>query len=142
MELIYVIPADAAEANPNGKFSLLGGGIDNISVPAFPAVHPGIALVVRLRAQTSEAKQSHSFHINIDGPNNFQTTPGAIAEFTPIALQSEPDRPIVLNLVMNIALLVFPEPGTYLFHLYVDNQEVGMFPLYVQLLNPNEVGSA
>jgi len=30
MELIYVIPADAAQASSDGKFSVLGGGIENI----------------------------------------------------------------------------------------------------------------
>jgi len=142
MELIYVIPADAAEASPNGKFSLLGGGIENIFVPGFPAIHFGLALVVRLRVLSSEAEQDHKFHVDIIGPDDFQVTSEVIVEFRPRALPGEPDRPITFTLVMNIPPLVFPESGTYLGHLYVDNQEVGTFPLEVQKLTIDETSSS
>lgn len=141
MELIYVIVADAAQANPNGKFSVLGGGIENIYVPAFPAVHPGLALVVRLSVQVSEANQSHDFRVDIAGPNDFYVTSGGIVGFRSVALQEEPDRPTTVNLVMNMSLLVFPEPGMYLFRLYVDTKEVGNYPLYVLEPNPNDATS-
>lgn len=142
MELIYVIPADAAQASPDGKFSLLGGGIENINAPAFPAVQSGLALVVRLRALPSEAEQVHKFGIEIIGPKDFHLTSGDIAEFRPTPLHEVSDRPLTINLVLNIPLLVFPEPGTYLFHLYVDSQEVGTFPLDVQKIDIGEVSSS
>lgn len=141
MELIYVIPADAAEASPNGKFSLLGGGIENIYVSTFPAVHPGLALVVRLRVLASEAEQSHNFRVDINGPNDFHVTAGEIAEFRLKVSQGEHDRSNILSLIVNMSPLVFPEPGTYLFQLYVDSQEVGQFPLFVQKLNIDEVSN-
>jgi hypothetical protein len=142
MELIYVIPADAAEAGPGGKFSLLGGGIENIYAPAFPAVQPGLALVVRLRVLASEAEQDHKFSIGIIGPKDFRVTSGDIAEFRPTPLHGVSDRPLTVNLILNMPLLVFPEPGTYHFHLYVDSQEVGMFPLDVQKIPIDEVSSS
>lgn len=141
MELIYVIVADAAQANLNGKFSVLGGGIENIYVPAFPAVHPGLGLVVRLSVQASEANQSHDFRVDIAGPNDYYVTAGGTARFSSVALHDEPDRSTTLNLVMNIPILVFPEPGTYLFRFYVDTKEVGNYPLYVQELDPNDASS-
>lgn len=134
MELIYVIPADAAQTHPDGKFSLLGGGIENINAPAFPAVHPGLSLVIRLRAQASEAKEPHDFRIDIAGPNDFYVTAGAIVGFRSTTLQDEPDHPVAFNLIINMPILVFPEPGTYFFHLYVGAQEVGNVPLNVQKL--------
>ncbi len=142
MELIYVIPADAAELNPNGKFSLLGGGIENIYAPTFPAIHPGLALVVRLHVLSAEVEQDHKFRVDIIGPNDFQVTPGAIVEFKPRALPGESDRPITFTLIMNLSLLVFPEPGTYLGHLHVDSQEVGTFSLDVQKLDSDKVSSS
>lgn len=142
MELIYVIPADAAEANPNGKFSLLGGGIENIYAPTFPAVHPGLALVVRLRALASEAQQDHKLRLHITGPNDIHVAPEVVAEMRPNPLHSVPNRTTTLNLVMNIPLLVFPEPGTYLFHLYIDSQEVETFPLDVQKIVIDESSSS
>ena len=141
MELIYVIAADAAQASPDGKFSLLGGGIENVYTPSFPAIQPGLALVVRLRAQASEAKEPHNFRVDIAGPNDFNATAGGIAGFRSIDSQDVPDHPVTLNLIMNMPILVFPEPGTYDFHLYVDTQEVGNFLLNVQKLNPDEISS-
>lgn len=142
MELTYVILADAAELSPNGKFSLLGGGIENIFAPTFPAIHPGLALVVRLRARSSEVEQDHKFHVDIIGPNDFNVTPGTIIEFKPRTMPGEPDRPVAFTLVMNIVPIVLPEPGTYLGHLYVDSQEVGTFPLDVQKSTIDEASSS
>lgn len=141
MELIYVIPADAAQADTNGKFSLLGGGIENINALAFPAVQPGLALVVRLRLLASETEQDHKFSVDIIGPNDFQVSSGDIAEFRLTSTSSVSDRPLAVNLILNMRLLVFPEPGIYHFHLNVDSQEVGTFPLHVQKINPDEVSS-
>lgn len=141
MELIYVIVADAAQTNPNGKFSILGGGVENIHALTFPAIHPGLALVVRLSVQASEANQSHDFRVDIAGPNDFYVTAGGIAEFRSVALGDEPDRPTALNLVMTMPILVFPEPGTYHFRLYVDSKEVGNYPLDVLKLNPHDASS-
>jgi hypothetical protein len=142
MELIYVIPADAAQGSPNGKFSLLGGGIETINAHSFPAVQPGFALVVRLRILASEAEQDHKFSIDIIGPKDFRVTLGDIIEFKPASSYGASDRPFAVNLILNMPLLVFPEPGTYHFHLHVDNQEVGTFPLNVQKIDISEVSSS
>lgn len=134
MELIYVIAADAAQAHPDGKFSLLGGGIETINALAFPVIHPGLALVVRLRAQTAEAREPHDFRVDIAGPNDFYVTAVALTGFRSTASQDDPARPVTFNLIINMPILVFPDPGTYFFHLYVGTVEVGNFPLNVQKL--------
>ena len=138
MKLIYVIPADAAQASPNGKFSLLGGGVESINVSSFPAVHAGLALVVRLDVLASEAEQDHKCSIDIVGPKDFRVKSGDILEFRP-TLPSVPDRPFAINLILNMPLLVFPESGAYDFHLYVDGQEVGEFSLNAQKIDSSEV---
>ncbi|HEY4036764.1 MAG TPA: hypothetical protein VGL94_22635 [Ktedonobacteraceae bacterium] len=142
MELIYVIPADAAQAAPNGKFSLLGGGIENINALTFPTVQPGLALVVRLRVLPSEAEQDYKFSVHIIGPKDFRVISGDIAEFRPISSHGVSERPFAVNLILNMPLLVFPEPGTYRFCLYVDGQEVGTFPLDVQKIDNGEISSS
>ena len=131
MELIYVILADAAQASSDGKFSLLGGGIENINVLAFPAIHPGLALVIKLGARAAEAKEPHDFRVDIAGPNGFYVTAVALTGFRSTVSHDEPDHRVTFNLIINITILVFPEPGTYFFHLYVGTQEVGNVPLNV-----------
>jgi len=39
MHIEYAFLADAADASPTGKLYVLGGGIDELIVPQFPAVH-------------------------------------------------------------------------------------------------------
>lgn len=134
MELIYVILADAAQVHPDGKFSLLGGGIENINALTFPAIQSGIALVVKLGARAAEAKEPHDFRVDITGPNDFYETAVALTGFRSTVSQDEPDHPVTFNLIINIPFLVFPEQGTYFFHLYVGTQEVGNVPLNVQKL--------
>lgn len=141
MKIIYVIVADAVQANPNGKFSILGGGIENIQAFGFPAIHPALGLVVGLSAQASEANQSHDFRIDISGPNDFSVTAGGIPDFRFAASHNTSERPSVIKLVFNMGILVFPEPGTYHFHLYIDAKEADNFPLDVLELNPNDANS-
>ncbi len=134
MELIYVILADAAQTHPDGKFSLLGGGIETINALTFPALHPGLALVVKLGARVAEAKEPHDFRVDIAGPNDFYVTAVALTGFRSTVSQDEPDHPVTFNLIINIPILVFPEPGIYFFQLYVGAREVGKVPLNVQKL--------
>jgi hypothetical protein len=135
MELVCIILADAAQAHPDGKFSLLGGGIENIRVIAFPVVQPGLALVARLRLLASETEQGHKFSVDIIDPKGFQVKSGDVAEFKPTPLHGVSDHPLMVNLILNMSLLVFPEPGIYHFRLYVDGQQMGTFPLDVQKIN-------
>jgi len=138
MELIYVIAADAAQASPSGKFSLLGAGIESIYAPDFPAVQPGFALVVRLRILASEVEQDHKFSIDIIGPQDFHASLKDIIEFRPTPLYDVTERPLAVNLILNMPLLVFPEQGTYDFRLSVDSKEVGSFLLNAQKGNIGE----
>jgi hypothetical protein len=142
MELIYVILADAAEVASSGKFSLLGGGIETIYAPAFPTVQPALALVVRLRDLSPEAEQEHTLRVEITGPNAFHAELGDVAKFKLLSLNSTTDGTIAINLVINLQMLIFPEPGTYLFHLFVDSQEVGTISLAAQKPMSDETSSS
>jgi hypothetical protein len=142
MELIYVILADAAEANPNGKFSLLGGGIENIYAHAFPTVQPKLDLVMRLRPSASETEQDHEFRVELTGPNEYHAALGDIGRFKLVPVLGASGGATAINLVLNLQILLFPEPGTYHFHFYVDNQEIGTFPLNVEERSANEISSS
>ena len=45
-KLDFAFLADAAEAEPDKKFYVLGGGVDSIGAQAFPVVHPHLAFRV------------------------------------------------------------------------------------------------
>jgi hypothetical protein len=140
MKLNYVILADAAETASNGKFSLLGGGVETIFAPAFPTIRSGLAMVAKLLASASETEQEHDFHIEITGPNEFHAPLGDV-RFTVIPRSGASDEGTPINLIINMQILLFPEPGPYMLHFSVDNQGIGTVPLTAQLLNSGEISS-
>lgn len=142
MELIYVILADAAEATSNGKFSILGGGIENIYAAAFPTVQPGLAMVIKLRPAASEVELEHEFRVEITGPNEYHAARGDVVPFKIVSAPGTSDVATAINLVINMQILLFPEPGYYVFHFFVDSQEVGIFPLHVQKPSASEISGS
>ena len=140
MELSYVILADAAESTSNGKFSLLGGGVETIFALAFPTVQPGLAMVAKLLVSTSEAEQEHEFHVEITGPNEYHAPLGDLR--FKVLPGGEATDMTAINLIVNMQVLLFPEPGSYTLHFSVDNQGIGTAPLSAQQLDPGEISSA
>lgn len=49
MDVSDLLLADYAEANPGGKFTLVGGGFTNIKASKVPCVHPLMFLLVRFK---------------------------------------------------------------------------------------------
>jgi Family of unknown function (DUF6941) len=140
MRLSYVILADAAESTSNGKFSLLGGGIETIFAPAFPTVQPGLAIVAKLLASAPEAEQELELHIEITGPNEYHAPLGDV-RFKSVPVRGTSEN-TAINLIINMQVLRIPEPGSYTLHFSVDDQEIGMAPLTAQQLDPGEISSA
>ncbi len=62
MELDFAFLADAADVS-NGKLNVLGGAFDTINVPGFPAVHPALAVVVRLLLSPNDLDRKHAMQI-------------------------------------------------------------------------------
>src|SRR4029077_6399474 len=58
-DIEFAFLADAADARPGQKFSVLGGGIDRIGGQTFPLVHPHVALVIGLTVTVPEISGDH-----------------------------------------------------------------------------------
>jgi hypothetical protein len=68
----YAFLADAAEVQAGSKFHVLGGGISRLSGPAFPFVHPHLALVVGLRVTAAERNREHDLGFVVISPDGAQ----------------------------------------------------------------------
>ena len=55
----------AQQAAPGGKLYILGGQWDRLMVPAFPAQHPTMAVVLVLRIEYSEALDRHQLEVEL-----------------------------------------------------------------------------
>ena len=62
VELDFAFLADAADVSM-GKLFVLGGAFDTIHVPAFPAGHPILAVVIRLLLSPMYLDQKHALEI-------------------------------------------------------------------------------
>jgi len=58
-DIEFAFLADAADARPGSKFSVLGGGVDRIGGQTFPLTHPHLALVIGLTVTAPELRSEH-----------------------------------------------------------------------------------
>lgn len=62
MDLDFAFLADAADVS-QGKLFVLGGAFDTIHVPAFPATHPALAVVLRFLLGPHDLDRKHNLEI-------------------------------------------------------------------------------
>jgi hypothetical protein len=62
MDLDFALLADGADVSM-GKLYVMGGAFDTIHVPAFPAVHPMLAVVLRLLLSPNDLDRKHTLQI-------------------------------------------------------------------------------
>jgi len=135
MQLQYAILADSAQILPDGKFVIVGGGVEYISAPSFPAMNPSLALVVRLTVSSPEVGREHQFRLELLMPDGTSVLPvQGNTMFTPKPpTTSGILAPLNYMFVVNFPGLVFPAAGKYAFRLFVDDHKVGEAPLYLQI---------
>lgn len=140
MQLQFAVLADTAQIMSDGKFIIVGGGIDYINAPSFPAMNPSLALVVRLTVSPQDVGHEHQFRVELLLPDgtNILPTQGSTA-FTPQASGSSGIvTPQSYMFVVNLPGIVFPREGRYLFRLFIDNRKVSDVPLHLQTLPPTQ----
>jgi hypothetical protein len=132
MQLAYAMFADAAQVGADGKVSIIGGDFDTINAPSFPALHPNLAIVLRLSITKDECGQEHRLSISLSGPLGRNLLPEPLTgSFTPQIPPDYAEGPIRAIFVVNIASLVFEIAGTYRFHIAVDGKSVGEVQLHL-----------
>ena len=131
MEVEFAFLADAAQAI-NNKLYVLGGGFDRIFAERFPAIHPNIAFVLKLKLHSTEAERQHSLEIELWNPDGQRIGGSLSAVFTAQRHQEDPAQPIFVQLVLNIANLALPAPGDYDFHVIINREHRKAVPLSVR----------
>jgi hypothetical protein len=68
MELDFAFLSSAADFS-EGKFSVIGGGIDTFNVNKLPALVPPIAVLFRFSISEDERDKDHTFSIRLKTPS-------------------------------------------------------------------------
>src|SRR4051794_30106552 len=69
MELRFAFVANSAEVGPDGRFFVLGGGIDGIGVPSVPCIFPALTLLIRVHFWREECREAYQLHISMMNPD-------------------------------------------------------------------------
>lgn len=109
--------ADTVFRQDNGKWCVIGI-FDRICAPAFPAVHNSLGLFVQL---DDVPKGKHQLHMAFHDGEGRQM---AVSPRIEMNVPEVHDRTKVVPVGIQTHRLPIPHPGTYLIHLYFDEQHI------------------
>jgi hypothetical protein len=130
-DIEFAFLADAADARPGQKFSVLGGGIDRIGGQTFPLVHPHVSLVIGLTMTAPELQREHEVRFVLLDTTGKEVTSGSA---NIVAHGDNDGRDSILTFAVDLWNLSFPVPGDYSFRLLVDGSERKRLPLVISQL--------
>jgi len=136
VELTTAMIADGAHV-ADGKLYILGGQWDRLTVPAFPAAHPSMAVVLVIRVEYTEALETHRLNVELvlDGKQQGVRATGELA--TGHAPTQARGAPSFVSLALPFSNVAFEAPGRHEWVVTIDEHEVGRLPIdVVQLAMP------
>jgi hypothetical protein len=130
MDLDFAFLADAADV-PLGKLYVLGGAFDTIHVPAFPAVHPVLAVVLRLLLGPTDLDRKHDLEILLLDADARHVASAR----GDLAVAKSPDSPPgwkqAVILPLRFFNVPFQQPGHYSIEILTAGKMVKAIPLRV-----------
>jgi hypothetical protein len=137
VHLDFAVVADYALVDQSGKMSVLGI-FQHIWVQQFPAMHPRLHLVLRLKGRRTEIGE-HAVQIRLvdDGDAELLGGSGTVNFAEPPAGVTEIEAAAVL--VFDVP---FPHAGQYRFEITVDSERKATVPITVSQLPQQPLGSA
>ena len=127
-DLEYAFLADAAEVQPGSKFHVLGGGITRLAGPAFPFVHPHLAVVVGLRLTSVERNREHELGFIVTAPDGAEV---ASATGRVVSHGSGDANDVVLTIAIDLWNLTLKAAGEHAVRITIDGSERKRLPLIV-----------
>lgn len=134
MRLNFAFLADSAQSLPDGRFSVLGGGVTVLYIKKFPALQPTLTLVVQFDVNKAEVDREHELRLELFSPLNATAMPPVTSKFTPSGNVEHPEWPMTALFILNTTGLVFEMPGRHEFRISVDNVEKARLPLFATYL--------
>jgi predicted acyl esterase len=130
-DIEFAFLADAAQARPGEKFSVLGGGVTRLGSRQFPFRHPHLALVIALSVTAPETAQEHEIRFVLLDPDGRELAgAGGVMRTAP-----PPDaRDSVVTFAVDIWNVGFENAGDHSFRILVDGSERKRLPLVVDRL--------
>ena len=137
MHLDFAVIADYALVDQAGKLSVLGI-FQHIWVQQFPAMHPRLHLVLRLKGKRTEVGE-HAVQIRLQDEQEAEILGGAgnVTFNEPPAGVTEIEAGAIL--VFDVP---FPHPGPYRFVITIDGETQASVPVTVSQVPPSQAPGA
>ncbi len=131
MHLDFAVVADYALVDQSGKVSVLGI-FQHIWVQQFPAMHPRLHLVLRLKGKRTEIGE-HAVHIRLADDHGVEILggSGSVTFAEPPAGVTEIEAAAIL--VFDVP---FPHHGVYKFAITLDGEGAAEVPITVSQMPP------
>jgi hypothetical protein len=131
MRLGFAFIANSAEASPDGRFHVIGGGIDGFTLPSLPSMIPTLALIVSLHFSSDECEQDYVFRLITSNPDGSDF---GLNIAYPLAVRINPEVPDFgshQKLVITFTGVSLSKSGKHRFIFYVNDAEVGQLEFNV-----------
>jgi len=133
VEVTFLQVADYANITKDDKLNVMGL-FSNISVNAFPSVHPEMYLVAQLRASAAEYGRQIKLSVKLLNEDATEQLVGFEAPMT--VPTGQRGQPMTMNITLRLVNTQFASPGTYEFSLLIDNDVKATLALDVNIVPP------
>ena len=125
MKLSVAVLADQANIAAGGKLNVFGI-FDRVWAARYPAIHPFMVLVLRLRAEFADGGKTYKLRIRLIDEDGREVMKGegelAVPPIPAGEIQSH-------NMILTFAGIQFRRAGSYAFHIEQDTEEIGRVDL-------------
>ena len=142
MELNFAFLANSAEVAPDGRFFVMGGGIDGFASHQVPGILPTLSVLASIRFSAEECGQDYHFWAKLVLPDGSLSESfsemEAISVLSPRIPVETPGIGPNLKVSMSLVLgLVLPQFGMYRFDFFVRSHVIGhaYFNVYFKCLH-------
>lgn len=126
IQLRYLILAKYAEYTPVGMLNIIGGDLDRIPVPAFPAVIPHLTVALRLDFDYEQACKGMTIRFRVTKFGSDLALSEAMLVVDPQVLpEAYKDRAFDLAKVVTLHRIPVQDAGFYIIGVHVDDRLVG-----------------
>lgn len=138
MQALGAFLADAITTSPDGKFNVLGGGVELLSGPTYPLGPMNLAVFARLSVDDDEVGTTRRWKIVIEAPDDAGTVANIENAFTVNRSETTPELRPIMNLIFAFYGLKLDRPGMYTVIVSVEGQEIARLSLLARLIKTAE----
>ena len=132
MRVDLALLADYAEVAQRGGKLIVCGIFDRITLADTDAVHPHMALALKLVCEPGEGPHHH-LSVRLVDPDGVEVMPSMEGD---VEVKGEPDGDASVNLILDLNLVKFRNVGPHSFDVFLDGNLERQVPLTVERMTP------